>query len=232
MAAVAVLNAVSALSMPVEARAPGVVTAVVWSVLLGVHAALYWFGDRVRERLGLGGYAGAQAVTVLAIALARPPVPVILGVFVACTAELVLVAGSRWGATRITLVAIALFVLAAAITSSLYQAATAGLLLAVTGLIAHAVAGLVRRPLVSPAASPDALPSRHSAAEPTSVSELSAREVEVLRELASGARNSDIAKSLGITELTVKAHLRSIYQKLGVQSRSGAVAIAIQRGLV
>jgi DNA-binding CsgD family transcriptional regulator len=231
LAAVAALNAVSALSMPLGSQASGVVAVVVSTALLAAHAALYWFGDRLRERLGLGGYAVAQAIIVVAIALARPPVPVILGVFVACTAELVLVAGSRWGTTRITLVAIALFVVAAAITSTLYQAATAGLLLAVTGLVAHAVAGLVRRPLVTPAPS-DVPPPRPTATESRYPTDLSAREVEVLRELVSGARNSDIARSLGITELTVKAHLRSIYQKLGVQSRAAAVAIAIQRKLV
>jgi len=54
----------------------------------------------------------------------------------------------------------------------------------------------------------------------------------VLRELVSGARSSDIATKLGISERTVKSHLGSIYQKLGVESRSAAVATAVQRKLV
>jgi NarL family two-component system response regulator YdfI len=47
-----------------------------------------------------------------------------------------------------------------------------------------------------------------------------------------GARSSVIALRLGISERTVKAHLGSIYQKLGVDSRSAAVAAALQRRLV
>jgi DNA-binding CsgD family transcriptional regulator len=61
---------------------------------------------------------------------------------------------------------------------------------------------------------------------------LSAREVEVLRELVSGARNADISATLRISERTVKAHLGSIYQKLGVASRSAAVAAAVRLKLV
>ena len=59
--------------------------------------------------------------------------------------------------------------------------------------------------------------------------ELTPRETEVLRALVSGARSSQIASQLGITERTVKAHLANIYQKLGVESRSAAVAVAMQR---
>ena len=236
IAAVAALNALSALSMPLPGQAPTRAVVATTTALLATHAALYWFGDRLRARLDLRGYAIAQATVVFAIALTRPPVPVMLGVFVACTAELVLLGGSRWGATRITLGAIALFVLASLITSDLYRATTAGLLLAVTGLVAHAVAGLIRRPIVAPAApttgAPASMTPPLATAAPTAPTVLSAREIEVLRELVRGARNSDIAESLGITELTVKAHLRSIYQKLGVQTRAAAVAIAIQRSLV
>jgi len=61
---------------------------------------------------------------------------------------------------------------------------------------------------------------------------LSAREVEVLRELVSGARSKDISAKLGISERTVKAHLGSIYQKLGVASRAAAVAAAVRLKLV
>jgi DNA-binding CsgD family transcriptional regulator len=61
---------------------------------------------------------------------------------------------------------------------------------------------------------------------------LTAREVEILRELARGERNGAIAQRLGIAERTVKAHLESIYMKLGVSSRAAAVAAAMQRKLV
>lgn len=61
---------------------------------------------------------------------------------------------------------------------------------------------------------------------------LSERELEVLQAAALGERNKEIAFKLGITERTVKAHLASIYQKFGVDSRAAAVAIAAQQGLL
>ncbi len=61
---------------------------------------------------------------------------------------------------------------------------------------------------------------------------LSERELEVLQAAARGERNKEIAFKLGITERTVKAHLTSIYQKFGVDSRAAAVAIASRQGLL
>jgi len=61
---------------------------------------------------------------------------------------------------------------------------------------------------------------------------LTDRELEVLRAVALGERNKEIAYKLGISERTVKAHLTSIYDKFGVDSRAAAVAIATQNGLL
>jgi NarL family two-component system response regulator YdfI len=61
---------------------------------------------------------------------------------------------------------------------------------------------------------------------------LTERELEVLEGAAAGERNKEIAARLGITERTVKAHLTSVYNKLGVDSRASAVAVAMQRGLL
>ena len=61
---------------------------------------------------------------------------------------------------------------------------------------------------------------------------LTERELEVLQSAARGERNKEIAFKLGITERTVKAHLASIYQKYGVDSRAAAVAVAAQKGLL
>jgi NarL family two-component system response regulator YdfI len=63
-------------------------------------------------------------------------------------------------------------------------------------------------------------------------SSLTERELEVLQSAARGERNKEIAYKLGITERTVKAHLQSIYQKFGVDSRAAAVAVAAQKGLL
>ena len=61
---------------------------------------------------------------------------------------------------------------------------------------------------------------------------LTEREQVVLEGVAQGERNKEIAARLGISERTVKAHLTSIYNKLGVDSRASAVAAAMQRGLL
>ncbi|MBV8732751.1 MAG: response regulator transcription factor [Acidobacteriia bacterium] len=61
---------------------------------------------------------------------------------------------------------------------------------------------------------------------------LSAREVEVLRHVAGGNRNRDIASVLYIAEETVKVHLKHIMDKLGASDRTEAVAIAARRGII
>src|SRR5258708_31342608 len=61
---------------------------------------------------------------------------------------------------------------------------------------------------------------------------LSPREVEVLENAAEGLRNKEIATRLGMTERTVKAHLDSIFNNLGVDSRTAAVSVAMQRGIL
>lgn len=63
-------------------------------------------------------------------------------------------------------------------------------------------------------------------------SQLSTREIEVLRLLVSGRRNRDVATALDITEGTVKLHVSSILGKLGAEDRTEAVTIALQRGIV
>ena len=61
---------------------------------------------------------------------------------------------------------------------------------------------------------------------------LSDRETEVLRLLARGKANKQIASELYIEEHTVKAHVSSILMKLGVQSRTQAALHAVRTGLV
>jgi NarL family two-component system response regulator YdfI len=61
---------------------------------------------------------------------------------------------------------------------------------------------------------------------------LTDRELEVLAAVARGERSKEIAVQLGISERTIKAHLASIYNKLGVDSRAAAIAVAAQKGLL
>jgi DNA-binding NarL/FixJ family response regulator len=61
---------------------------------------------------------------------------------------------------------------------------------------------------------------------------LTRRELEVLRTLANGSGNKEIAEQLGISDNTVKFHIAQIMAKLGAHSRTEAVALGIKRGLV
>lgn len=61
---------------------------------------------------------------------------------------------------------------------------------------------------------------------------LTAREHEVLRLLAQGRANREIAEKLFVSETTVKSHLRSLFAKLEVLNRAEAIAVAARRGLV
>lgn len=62
--------------------------------------------------------------------------------------------------------------------------------------------------------------------------EITARESEVLRMLAEGLANKEIAARLGISEHTVKFHISSILDKLGASTRTEAVTMGIRRGLI
>ena len=61
---------------------------------------------------------------------------------------------------------------------------------------------------------------------------LSKREEEVLRLVAEGLTNKEIARRLFVTENTVKTHVTSLFNKLGVDSRARAVAVAANEGLL
>jgi DNA-binding NarL/FixJ family response regulator len=62
--------------------------------------------------------------------------------------------------------------------------------------------------------------------------DLTPRELEVLRLAAKGLRNRDIARVIGRTDETVKVHLKHVMAKLGVEDRTEAVTLALQRGII
>jgi DNA-binding NarL/FixJ family response regulator len=68
--------------------------------------------------------------------------------------------------------------------------------------------------------------------DPADQSQLSEREVEVLRLLAKGMTNKDIARDLFISQATVKSHVENILRKLGAADRAGAVAEGFRRKLI
>ena len=70
--------------------------------------------------------------------------------------------------------------------------------------------------------------SRH----PADADVLSARELEVLRLMATGATNKAIAASLWISEGTARTHVAKIFQKLDVKDRTQAVIEAVHKGII
>jgi len=69
-------------------------------------------------------------------------------------------------------------------------------------------------------------------AEHMSYESLTGREIEVLKQVAGGNRNRDIAERLFISEETVKVHIKHIMEKLGANDRTQAIAIAVRRGII
>jgi DNA-binding NarL/FixJ family response regulator len=61
---------------------------------------------------------------------------------------------------------------------------------------------------------------------------LTARELDVLRLLAKGERNREIADALGLAEPTVKIHVNNLLRKLEVKDRTEAAIVALKRGLI
>jgi DNA-binding NarL/FixJ family response regulator len=74
--------------------------------------------------------------------------------------------------------------------------------------------------------------SANGAGESVEVEALTPRELQVLRLLAEGLGNKELAGQLGISDHTAKFHVAQILAKLGVASRAEAVAVGIRRGLV
>lgn len=75
-------------------------------------------------------------------------------------------------------------------------------------------------------------PERRPSAAAKNVPSLTPRQHEILLLMAQGMQNKDIASELGMLEGTVKVHVKSILQKLGVNNRTHAVVSAIRQGLI
>jgi DNA-binding NarL/FixJ family response regulator len=69
-------------------------------------------------------------------------------------------------------------------------------------------------------------------AERASLATLTPREVEILRLLAQGLRNKEIAAALGRHETTIQVHVKNLYAKLHVKDRTAAVTLGLQRGII
>ena len=62
--------------------------------------------------------------------------------------------------------------------------------------------------------------------------ELSDRELDVLRRVAAGGCNKRVAADMGLSEVTIKSHIKNNMAKLGANDRTHAVTIAVQRGII
>jgi two-component system, NarL family, response regulator len=72
----------------------------------------------------------------------------------------------------------------------------------------------------------------HKLAERMLATPLTPRELDVLKLVAQGLRNKEIAAALSIADLTVQSHVKSVLEKFGVHDRTEAVAIAARRGII
>jgi two-component system nitrate/nitrite response regulator NarL len=89
-------------------------------------------------------------------------------------------------------------------------------------IVAPQLAGTLARALQGKSEQPE---------KATPLSELTPREMEIIEHLAIGQSNKVIARELGITDGTVKLHVKAILRKLGVSSRVEAAVIAVEQGL-
>ncbi len=94
----------------------------------------------------------------------------------------------------------------------------------------HEVADAIRSVHCGERALPNGVAQRLAAFTPRV--DLSEREVEVLNLVAKGLSNKGIANRIGRTEATVKVHVLHVLQKLGVNDRTEAVTVALQRGII
>ncbi len=98
--------------------------------------------------------------------------------------------------------------------------------------LAAAIHAVARRLLVVDPRLIEPATARPDGRSQESVDPLSPRELDVLRRMAEGWPNKEIARELGISEHTVKYHVSAILSKLGARSRTEAVAVAARRGLI
>lgn len=73
---------------------------------------------------------------------------------------------------------------------------------------------------------------RRQAEEDNSVPELTERHLEILKSVSRGYSNADIAKQLGLSEISIKKQMTAIYERLGVFNRTEAVALALRKQLI
>ena len=71
-----------------------------------------------------------------------------------------------------------------------------------------------------------------SLAEHMGQEDLSQREIEILKQVAEGSRNKEIAVHFSLSEETVKSHMKNILEKLGASDRTQAVSLAVRRGIM
>lgn len=106
------------------------------------------------------------------------------------------------------------------------------------GARAYLLKGLLRKELLETIRAVHAGHKRLSSEAAAEVAEhavdelLTPREIDVLRLVAAGNANKEIAAQLSVTEETVKSHVRNILAKLGANDRTHAVAIGLKRGII
>jgi DNA-binding CsgD family transcriptional regulator len=208
----------------------------------------------------VSGTAGASVTTAFGLQALVLPEAGGAGTYATASAAIVLAAAASGLAAGLLAVALACAVVAYAHLPPLSQLHIDRVdellslaMFAGAGFVVAAVGALARRSLPLPVRSGqveppvagksvDSLPSTVPVAKPrvpplpgrgkALVQSLTTREVEVLKWLAAGKSNEDIAASLYLSVNTVKTHLKNVYGKLGVKNRTQAAARAQELGII
>ena len=212
---------------PIEAQRAAIYV-ISASLLLLAHAGLYALGGRLRYLRYGTFYLIAQFVLLFAFGLVgrQPLVTVALYTVFAIQAQR---HATGWPPALITGIAAVLLAINTARSANLMDAAVAALALA-------AIAALVRlnrtAAHAAPSADTDAAEDEEPELDTSRSSQLTTRELAVLRLAATGATSRKMAARLGMTERAVESHLASVYGKLGVEGRAAAAATAAQYGML
>ena len=217
-----------------ERASPGVLV-VLSSVVLLAHATLYGGSTAAILKFGSQPFIGVQAATLFAFGTFAPRLGLALALYAVFMVYALRRLGHRVTPWLIIPGTALLFGLNVALVSGGTRGLWIAIALVIAGIYGQSLFGVPMRDNHRAQIIKDhttATRSRLRVKSGTPGHSLSEQEIGIIRLVAIGTPERDIAVKLGITERAVLAHLASVYGKLGVETRAGAMTLAVQRGIV